>query len=137
MATSRCVGFALPVQTGWRRKTELQVRRTSEKVVLKLGLGPHGSCACRAAANKYDSGYKKSASKRTDSKKSDKYGSVAEASSSGRQTKKVSKKDQVGHFVRFYSVSILNLHMSFARFLQFSPSFCGLAISCKAGVRMK
>lgn len=130
MATSRCVGFALPVQTGGaglrRSKTALQVRRRSgENVVLKLGLGQHG-CACQAAA-KYDPGYKKSASKRPDSKKSEKYGgSVAEASGSGRQTKKVSpgeKKDQVSGVAQGFQLA-----ESFARSLQFSlavyPTFC-------------
>lgn len=88
------MGFSLPVQPGWRTKTELQVRRAS---VLKLGLGQYGGCACEAAASKYDPGYKKSASS-SKSKKSDKYTSVAEASSSGRQPKKASrveKKEQV------------------------------------------
>jgi hypothetical protein len=64
---------------------------------LKLGLGQYGGCACKAAASKYDPGYKKSASS-SKSKKSDKYTSVAEASSSGRQPKKASrgeKKEQV------------------------------------------
>ena len=99
MATSRCVGFALPLQTeriGWCRKSELRgLGRNGENVALKLGLEQRG-CACQAAA-KYDPRYKKSDS--TKSKKSEKYGSVAEASGSRRQQpKKVSrgeKKDQV------------------------------------------
>ncbi|KAG0591700.1 hypothetical protein KC19_1G194300 [Ceratodon purpureus] len=92
MAASRCVGFALPLQTGgvgWRKKVEVQVTRRSENVVLKLGLGQRG-CACQAAG-KYDSGYKRSESKRTGGKKPEKYASVAEASGSGRDARKGSR----------------------------------------------
>ncbi|KAG0580977.1 hypothetical protein KC19_4G214900 [Ceratodon purpureus] len=109
MAASRCVGLglALPLKTGgagWRmqpceevKKVELQVRRSGRsgrsggRLLLELGLG---QCGCRAAA-KHDSGYKKSVNpKRADGKKSEKYGSVAEASGSGRQTKKVSRVEK-------------------------------------------
>lgn len=101
MAASRCVGFALPLQTGgagWRRKVELQVRR-GYNGDLKLGLGQH-DCVCQAGA-KYDSGYKKSDSKRTASKKSEKYASVAEASG-GRGARKASRgpKNEVRHWLK-------------------------------------
>lgn len=96
MAASRCVGFALPLQTGgagWRRNIELQAGRRSgwagDNLFLQLGLRRHG-CVCLAAAN-YDSGYKRSSPKRSESKKTDKYGSVAEVSDSGRQTRKPSR----------------------------------------------
>lgn len=93
MATSRCVGFALPLQTGgagWRREVEFQVgRRRADEVVWKLGLGQRG-CVCQAAA-RYDSGYKKSDAKRTGGKKPEKYASVAEASGSGRDSRKASR----------------------------------------------
>jgi hypothetical protein len=107
MATSRCVGFALPLQTGgagWRRKVEFQVgRRRADEVVWKLGLGQRG-CVCQAAA-RYDSGYKKSDSKRTGGKKPEKYASVAEASGSGRDSRKASRgqKNEVRRLGKWWS----------------------------------
>lgn len=103
-------GFALPFQTGdvgWRsrqpyekpqyfRKVELQGRRRrwAETSYLELGLGLNG-CASRAAA-KHDPGYKNP--KRKDSKKTEKFASVAEAPAPARQqSRKLSRveKNQV------------------------------------------
>lgn len=119
MAASRCVGFALPLQTGaaeWRRqpyeklqefrKIELNPQRSGGGGFLQLWLG-QGRCECRAGA-KHDAGYKRSVnSKRVDSKKSEKYASVAEASGTGRQAKKVSRveKNQVRLFRNCWAVS--------------------------------